>query len=846
MSQSRHGLGFRELFKELTGQEPYPWQCEMYDSILQGNIPHILDIPTGLGKTSIITIWLIALCNPDLKDLDVKIPLRLVYIVDRRVIVDQASDEVDKLKEKIHEMKSVPEMIKCLNVSKLRGGGGMADSREWLTHPEHPAIIIGTVDMIGSRLFFSGYGLSDKIKPFYAGLLGQDSLIILDETHLSPALECALKDTQYISNQTKQKIFPPRVLLMSATQRNEDGKNRLAITEEDLRNRLIKERYTAEKCVSLVSVEKNDLSKVIVEHALQMHGKTLIYLQKPKDVEEVTKQLKQNKKDAVMLTGTLRGFERDELTKNTTYRTFLNNNKNQADGSCFLVSTSAGEVGVDLDADHMICDLTTLDSLIQRLGRVNRSGGRTAKILVVYSDELINKNTSLSKELQETKRLLEDLTKSGQIKYNASPANLAQITSEQKEKTFAPPPDIQPLTQDILNTWSMTSIYEQHTSRPSVHYWLRGNPKTNVPETHVVWREDVKYLVNLEVEKIRDVLDNHRIMPHEVARDSSYNVLKVLKSIKKDQKIVIIEPRGTCKIKNISEIEEKEIRFATLLLPCSAGGLGSGGILSTSKEHVKDVTDDENYKVRSRLIVRYEQSEADAQIIEQIAGPNIEGSLEEWLQHNPHMSLTDTVLLENHSDDSEASPEIRYYSEKPDRQQSSSTIEQSVDDHLAMTEETAKRITKDMKIEKRIKEAIVLAAKYHDVGKKRKHWQACMRVEPGKLLAKTGNRMKPLPLGGFRHELASVVDCAERDEIKGHVEKDLILHLIASHHGWSRPCFKPNALLKEDDGKVELENTIIRYNDLQKRFGVWGLAWLESVVKGADWQASKEMENVKQ
>ena len=39
---------------------------------------------------------------------------------------------------------------------------------------------------------------------------------------------------------------------------------------------------------------------------------------------------------------------------------------------CFLVSTSAGEAGIDIDADHLIMDLAPLDRMMQRLGRVNR------------------------------------------------------------------------------------------------------------------------------------------------------------------------------------------------------------------------------------------------------------------------------------------------------------------------------------------------------------------------------------------------------------------------------------------------------------------------------------------
>ena len=70
---------FEKTFRELTGYDPFPWQCAMYQWIVAGDFPPSCDLPTGLGKTSVIALWLIALANnPAL------VPRRLVYVVDRR------------------------------------------------------------------------------------------------------------------------------------------------------------------------------------------------------------------------------------------------------------------------------------------------------------------------------------------------------------------------------------------------------------------------------------------------------------------------------------------------------------------------------------------------------------------------------------------------------------------------------------------------------------------------------------------------------------------------------------------------------------------------------------------
>ena len=89
------------------------------------------------------------------------------------------------------------------------------------------------------------------------------------------------------------------------------------------------------------------------------------------------------------LTGTMRGLERDALaTTDPVFARFSPSPKvAEKDGTVYLICTSAAEVGVDISADHMICDLSTLDSMAQRLGRVNRRGKGAAMIDVVYETD---------------------------------------------------------------------------------------------------------------------------------------------------------------------------------------------------------------------------------------------------------------------------------------------------------------------------------------------------------------------------------------------------------------------------------------------------------------------------
>ncbi len=168
---------FKRLFHELTSNpDPFPWQEELFRRFMTNSVERSLEIPTGLGKTAVMAIWLLARAER------ATIPRRLVYVVDRRAVVDQASEVANTLREAVAcDLKlgaSLNLGVRSLPISTLRGQH--VDNKQWLEDPSSPAIIVGTIDMIGSRLLFEGYGVSRKMRPYHAGLLGADTLMVLD------------------------------------------------------------------------------------------------------------------------------------------------------------------------------------------------------------------------------------------------------------------------------------------------------------------------------------------------------------------------------------------------------------------------------------------------------------------------------------------------------------------------------------------------------------------------------------------------------------------------------------------------------------------------------------------
>ena len=62
-------MSFADFFQAATGYAPFPWQSRLYAKFTDGTYPTAANIPTGLGKTSVVAIWLIALAfHPELDE----------------------------------------------------------------------------------------------------------------------------------------------------------------------------------------------------------------------------------------------------------------------------------------------------------------------------------------------------------------------------------------------------------------------------------------------------------------------------------------------------------------------------------------------------------------------------------------------------------------------------------------------------------------------------------------------------------------------------------------------------------------------------------------------------------
>jgi CRISPR-associated endonuclease/helicase Cas3 len=855
---------FSQHFSALTDSTPFPWQEALYERFVRGETPPLADIPTGLGKTSVVTVWLIALLtHPD------KVPRRLVYVVNRRTVVDQTTDEVKRLRERLRKMPDLLGKLErlCavptempLALSTLRGQ--FADNREWCADPARPAVIVGTVDMIGSGLLFSRYTCGFKARPHHAALLGQDVLLVHDEAHLEPAFQ-RLLDTIATEQKRCGDKRPMRVFQLSATNRdaatNEDPAPPLRLTTADEANETVHQRIHATKQLRLTPIaDEKQLAEKLSELALARRDSgraVLVFARSVEAVQKIEAAIGKAKLPVVVLTGTMRGKERDALTERPEFLRFLPESSRPAtapepaSGTVYLVATSAGEVGVNLSADELICDLSTFESMAQRFGRVNRFGKlNDSTIDVVHPRQFDRKNLELALRLARTFWLLRKL------RGNASPHALGQLDPATRSAAFSPPPKIRPATDILFDSWAMTSIRGPLPGRPPVAPYLHGESEWEAPETYVAWRGEVD-IINEALAATYppgELIADFPLKPHELLRDRSDRVQAELEKLadaavcNAERFVWLVDEDGEVVPKQLKELLGKDsqalLHGATVLLPPSIGGLSERGLLDgkaeapgTTELDVADILRGPDEKT-----VRCRVRSAGTKVPAAHRGLRI-------------VRVIDTLRCEEDLDEKpESQLETRYWlwleAPKSAGAESLRSADESISlgDHSRDVEAHARAIVEKLALPAPLAHCVILAARFHDCGKRRLYWQRGIgNTKADVWLAKAGPELTPRPLSEpYRHEFGSLLDAERDDDFRKLApdEQDLVLHLIAAHHGRARPhfptdeSFDPDAA--HDDAQRIAAEVPRRFARLQRCFGRWGLAYLESLVRAADYAAS--------
>ncbi len=504
---------FAPFFREVHQYDPFPWQMRLLEHVLEKDWPAIIDVPTGSGKTACIDIALFALAIAPKR-----FSRRIAMVVDRRVVVDQAAERARKLARALRascnpvslrvasQLASLSSENVPLRVAVLRGG--IPRDSGWARTPDQPLVIASTVDQVGSRLLFRGYGVSPSMAPVHAGLIGNDTLFLLDEVHLSRPFQETL---EAISNRLAGSRSLPnrfRVASLSATPGTTAvAPFRLKPTERT--EGVLGQRLLAKKLTRLRECDRREgLVEAAVETAAELRSRghlTIgVVVNRVQTAHEVVRGLREryvegNDTEVVLLTGRMRPLDRDDRVRSIEPRVAaVPGRRKQPGAPLIVVGTQCIEAGADFDFDALISELASFDSLRQRFGRVDRLGeyGRAEGVVIAVKDPNEKGVTEIPKDdpiysgaLQACWKILQALIpkKTRVIDFGVEALDAA-VGSRDISAALSPKPSAPVFLPRYLELWAQTS--PRPIVEPDVPLFLHG-PKGGPPDLQVVWRLDL-------------------------------------------------------------------------------------------------------------------------------------------------------------------------------------------------------------------------------------------------------------------------------------------------------------------------------------------------------------------
>jgi CRISPR-associated endonuclease/helicase Cas3 len=390
----------------------------------------------------------------------------------------------------------------------------------------------------------------------------------------------------------------------------------------------------------------------------------------------------------------------------------------------------------------------------------------------------------------------------------------------------------------------MTTIRDQMPGRPPVAPYLHGVAEWDPPVTHIAWRDEVGIITGdlLDHYPPEDLLEDYPLKPHELLRDRSdrvFDKLEALATRHPNAPVWVVDEQGKVTNWPLGKLADpsatrasakepliKGIDGRTILLPPFVGGL-SRGMLDAQSDHADDVADIEAPATERRMRLWSDDERYDEQTV--------------------GMRLVRSIDL--NEDDDEEQRTWDWYKHKP--LEDARTAQRPVrwDIHVGDAVRRIDHILAGLSLPEEIAHAVRVAVKLHDHGKRRPQFQHALgnRAYPQLVLAKSGRTGAKLP-ETCRHEFGSMADALEDAEFQklSPEMQDLVLHLIAAHHGRARPHFQVVEALDPVPGRTQADADRLasevprRFARLQRRYGRWGLAYLESLLRAADWAASAE------
>lgn len=355
---------------------PYAYQRR----IAQEGLPELLEVPTGSGKTMAAVLpWLYRRRFHHDAAVRADTPRWLVFVLPMRVLAEQTHRVVTGWLENL----GLSSEVGC----DLLMGGEPLDS-PWRRDPVGDRVVIGTLDMVLSRVLNRGFGQSRYSWPIEFGLFNAGVQYVFDEVQLmGPAL--ATSRQLHGLRAKLGEAISCRSMWMSATVdearlQTFDAPSigrRVGLDNED-RSGPLSRRLDAPKTVQQLEVgnPKAYLREVAAAVTARHRSGTLTLVvvntvDRARDLAGLVRKAGHDA-EVVLLHSRFRPHDRAARVAEVLAPV------DPAGGGRIVVSTQVVEAGVDLSATLLFTEAAPWPSVVQRAGRCNRDGTAADAVLL--------------------------------------------------------------------------------------------------------------------------------------------------------------------------------------------------------------------------------------------------------------------------------------------------------------------------------------------------------------------------------------------------------------------------------------------------------------------------------
>lgn len=911
---------FSDFFAALNGgYAPFSWQEEVLDHICEHGVwPERINAPTGSGKSSVVDIHLFANALAAVGAAP-RVPRRLCVTVGRRALVDSQATRARKILGRMKDvlaaesaepdiLRRVAEALQSFQTRNNDQGsdpfevghirGELSNRTLPVTDISACAIIAATPDMYGSRALFRGYGSTKAARPRETALLAMDTVMVLDEAHMNRQL---LHTTQRIAELQKREatlgVPTLQVVETTATPSTEDSESTtLGVDIEALdspNDKELRRRVYSHKELVLHPIDKWDGkpgNRAIVDAAVGAIKEFLAHREVGEDSAEahtigcivnhvrtaisIKEELAKNlaEEEVQLLVGRMRPYDLQNLQKK--HRKLFTT---EGDESVkVVVATQTLEVGIDVDFADLVTELAPASSLAQRFGRVNRLGRRTdSKVVVIgpANGDSVKKDAPPYKEvdLSNAYAWLESLNDTENPSVNPAAMVKNPPVQSSPERLLYQRPE----WPDLLE-FSRTD--ENPYDEPDLDLWLHDSLDAETAMGGVIVRDNLPSNTSAAME----ILKTSYFAPSDLETFPAN--LKILKEILEYQDEHGVKPRkflyrqGEISLWQDAEQGDENNQA---LAPGDVLILDTGSIPFTNQNIA--VTQRELPSKKEKLKAVPFPDDAKLYVYEKCA--DREEHFRKYLGLSPEEAAE---LLDNQASDgqkviaSELSTEaedgqevIAWYAEVTGKESvEGSDIAQELaltgpvllEDHQNDVAERTRKLAENLGLAAEFSEALELAAKYHDEGKRDLRFQQMLGADAeAGALAKSGRRSvaeayrarsrSALPKGWRHEQLSALMVAASPEKVGEH--RDLVLRIIGCSHGHGRFSFAHDAdfLLKEGYQPEGMDYEALKeqatrlfdvgyWDNLMEQtsrtYGPYATAYLEAVERAADAQISRE------